>query len=69
MLSKYSAESRKVSALYDCKYAWIIMYDEKFVGARKKQTLRRKRLLESINETTTTETNDKATTQVSYLLE
>jgi hypothetical protein len=47
MLTKDSAESRKVSALYQARKTWIIRFDKDFVSARKQQKLRRAKLQES----------------------
>ena len=49
MLTKDSAESRKVSALYQQRKTWIIRFDNDFVSARKQQKLRREKLQEHVN--------------------
>ena len=46
MLTKDSAESRKVAALYQARKTWIIRFDKDFVSAQKQQKLRRAKLQE-----------------------
>ncbi len=49
MLTKDSADSRKVSALYQARTTWIIRFEKDFVSARTQHKLRRAKLQEQVN--------------------